>query len=161
MELSTHIFGHNVVKEVYVKRLKTDDSLFTDLESLKTLMNGSVLKYVTESPSIIPLPDNQQVKLKSFKDVTHIYFDCEISGEIKCDVNKTKKSIVNSIAKEFKNISNELEDIEKTNNGYISDISIEGKTLVDVKNKLYDFCTNSVNEGKYEKIFLKEECMLI
>lgn len=161
MELSTHIFGHNVVKEVHVKRLKTDDSLFTDLESLKTLMNGSVLKYVTESPSIIPLPDNQQVKLKSFKDVTHIYFDCEISGEIKCDVNKTKKSIVNSIAKEFKNISNELEDIEKTNNGYISDISIEGKTLVDVKNKLYDFCTNSVNEGKYEKIFLKEECMLI
>lgn len=113
MELSTHIFGHNVVKEVHVKRLKTDDSLFTDLESLKTLMNGSVLKYVTESPSIIPLPDNQQVKLKSFKDVTHIYFDCEISGEIKCDVNKTKKSIVNSIAKEFKNISNELEDIEK------------------------------------------------
>lgn len=56
---------------------------------------------------------------------------------------------------------NYLVDIEKTNNGYISDISIEGKTLVDVKNKLYDFCTNSVNEGKYEKIFLKEECMLI
>ncbi len=91
-----------------------------------------MLKYATESPSIIPLPDNQQVKLKSFKGVTHIYFDCEISGEINCDVNKTKKSIVNSITKEFKNISNELEDIEKTNNGYISDISIEGKTLVNL-----------------------------
>ncbi|WP_304576592.1 hypothetical protein [Romboutsia ilealis] len=166
-----NIFGHNVGDEVHVKRLKSDDSLFIDLESFKSFMYGSVLKYVTECPIIIPLPDNQQVKLKSFKGITHIYFDCEISGEIKCDVNKTKKSIVNSITKEFKNISNELEDIEKmekglsttvksekclfdiekTNNGYISDICIEGETLVDLKSKLYDIYTSNVDVGKYEK----------
>lgn len=131
--------------------------------------NPMNLKYVLDSPRLIPLPENQQIKLKSFEGITHIFFDCELSGKVICDLPRSKKSILDSVSEEVKVLNKEMELIENmengtkttlstnsnlvmldnTSNSYIDNIRIEGETLVNISRKYYSFQTSGVNDGKY------------
>ena len=114
--------------------------------------NKPKIKYPIEEPVFIPLPENQQVKLKTFNNKTQIYFDCFVDGTISCDVVKTRKSLINSSVDMVRLLSKELDDIEynkdclhstiptdkrvttieKTENGYLNNVLIKGKSLVNL-----------------------------
>ena len=114
------------------------------------------IKYPTTQPTFIPLPYDQQIKLRTFANKTNIHFGCEIDPTLKASVAKSIGASVNTHAEQIDNLYDELEKInnleestastiitesdfttvENTNNGYFDDVKLEGKTLV---NKFIDY----------------------
>ena len=102
------------------------------------------------TPTFIPLPHDQQVKLRTFADRTNISFLTEIEGTIKAQVPKSLGATVNTHTTQIDNLNKELDRVKKleestvstvtsskalttiaeTSNGYFEDVKIEGKTLV-------------------------------
>ena len=120
--------------------------------------NGIFIKYPTTNPTFIPLPHDQQKKLRTFADRTHIHFDTEIEPTLKAQVPKSLGATVNTHTTQIDNLNKELDRVKKleestvttvtsskafttvaeTNGGYFEDVKIEGKTLVNLfqfKNK--------------------------
>lgn len=112
--------------------------------------SGLYIKYPTTNPQFIPLPHDQQVKLRTFANKTNISFGCEIEGTIKAQVPKSIDATVDTHTKQINNLNNELNRVKKleestvstvttesdfttveaTSNGYFEDVKLEGKTLV-------------------------------
>ena len=123
--------------------------------------NPTYIKYVTEStPTFIPLPHDQQIKLRTFAERTHITCDTEIQPSIKAQVPKSLGATVNTHTTQIDNLNKELDRVKKleestvstvtsskafttvaeTTGGYFEDVKIEGKTLVNLyenKEKVY------------------------
>ncbi len=117
---------------------------------LKT--NNINLKYLTTQPQFIPLPHDQQIKLRTFANKTNISFGCEIEGTIKAQVPKSLGATVNTHTEQINNLNKELDrvkkleestvstvttesdftTVEQTSNGYFEDVKLEGKTLVNL-----------------------------
>lgn len=117
---------------------------------LKT--NNINLKYLTTQPQFIPLPHDQQVKLRTFANKTNISFLTEIEGTIKAQVPKSLGATVNTHTEQINNLNKELDRVKKleestvstvetesdfttveaTSNGYFEDVKLEGKTLVNL-----------------------------
>lgn len=117
---------------------------------LKT--NNLNLKYLTTQPQFIPLPHDQQVKLRTFTNKTNISFLTEIEGTIKAQVPKSLGATVNTHTEQISNLNKELDRVKKleestvstvetesdfttveaTSNGYFEDVKLEGKTLVNL-----------------------------
>lgn len=134
---------------------------------LKT--NNINLKYLTTQPQFIPLPHDQQIKLRTFANKTNISFGCEIEGTIKAQVPKSLGATVNTHTEQINNLNKELDrvkkleestvstvttesdftTVEQTSNGYFEDVKLEGKTLVNlVQNaKEYTLTRESVGSG--------------
>ena len=111
--------------------------------------NNITVKYIQE-PTFIPLPYDQQIKIRTFANKTNISFGCEIEPTLKASVPKSIGASVSSHSEQIDNLSKELEKInnleetvtsevvsesdfitvENTNSGYFSDIKLEGKTLI-------------------------------
>lgn len=120
---------------------------------LKT--NNINLKYLTTQPQFIPLPHDQQIKLRTFANKTNISFGCEIEGTIKAQVPKSLGATVNTHTEQINNLNKELDRVKKleestvstvttesdfttveaTSNGYFEDVKLEGKTLVNIHPK--------------------------
>ena len=116
-------------------------------------LNPTYIKYVTQ-PQFIPLPHDQQVKLRTFADRTNVSFDTEIEPTLKAQVPKSLGATVNSHTTQIDNLNKELDRVKKleestvstvttnkaftsineTSGGYFEDVKIEGKTLVNLKN---------------------------
>ena len=111
------------------------------------------IKYVTETePVFIPLPHDQQVKLRTFTNKTNISFLTEVEGTIKAQVPKSLGATVNTHTEQINNLNKELDRVKKleestvstvttesdfttveaTSNGYFEDVKLEGKTLVNL-----------------------------
>lgn len=111
------------------------------------------IKCVTETqPQFIPLPHDQQIKLRTFANKTNISFGCEIEGTIKAQVPKSLGATVNTHTEQINNLNKELDRVKKleestvstvitesdfttveaTSNGYFEDVKLEGKTLVNL-----------------------------
>lgn len=109
------------------------------------------IKCVTETqPQFIPLPHDQQIKLRTFANKTNISFLTEIEGTIKAQVPKSIGATVNTHTEQISNLNKELDRVKKleestvstvetesdfttveaTNGGYFEDVKLEGKTLV-------------------------------
>lgn len=109
------------------------------------------IKYVTETePVFMPLPHDQQVKLRTFANKTNISFLTKIEGTIKAQVPKSLGATVNTHTEQINNLNKELDRVKKleesivstvttesdfttveaTSNGYFEDVKLEGKTLV-------------------------------
>ena len=117
---------------------------------LKT--NNLNLKYLTTKPQFIPLPHDQQIKLRTFANKTNISFLTEIEGTIKAQVPKSLGATVNTHTEQISNLNKELDRVKKleestvstvetesdfttveaTSNGYFEDVKLEGKTLVNL-----------------------------
>lgn len=120
---------------------------------IKKLDNLNIItKYPTTTPQFIPLPHDQQVKLRTFANKTNISFGCEIEGSIKAQVPKSIGATVNTHTEQINNLNKELDRVKKleestvstvttesdfttveaTSNGYFEDVKLEGKTLVNL-----------------------------
>lgn len=115
---------------------------------------GMYIKYPTSQPTFIPLPHDQQVKLRTFAGKTNISFLTEIEGMIKAQVPKSLGATVNTHTEQINNLNKELDrvkkleestvstvttesdftTVEQTTNGYFEDVKLEGKTLVNCLN---------------------------
>lgn len=124
--------------------------------------NPTILKYQLSEPTFIPLPHDQQIKLRTFANKTNISFLTEIEGTIKAQVPKSLGATVNTHTEQINNLNNELNRVKKleestvstvttesdfttveaTSNGYFEDVKLEGKTLV---NLCPDLTTNHVS----------------
>ena len=108
--------------------------------------------YQTAQPQFIPLPNSQQIKLRTFADRTNIHFETEIEPTIKAQVPKSLGATVNTHTTQIDNLNKELDRVKKleestvstvtsdrafttvaeTTGGYFEDVKIEGKTLVNL-----------------------------
>lgn len=145
---------NNVIKlgnAIFVT-LRKDD--ITNLDDFKVwLQNNNVLvMFITPQPQFIPLPHDQQVKLRTFAGKTNISFLTEIEGTIKAQVPKSLGATVNTHTEQISNLNKELDKIKKleestvstvttesnfttveaTNGGYFEDVKLEGRTLTTV-----------------------------
>lgn len=113
---------------------------------------GAYVKYVVAQPQFIPLPHDQQIKLRTFANKTNISFLTEIEGTIKAQVPKSLGATVNTHTEQINNLNKELDRVKKleestvstvttesdfttveaTSNGYFEDVKLEGKTLVNL-----------------------------
>lgn len=109
---------------------------------------------LSENPQFIPLPHDQQIKLRTFANKTNISFLTEIEGTIKAQVPKSLGATVNTHTEQINNLNKELDRVKKleestvstvttesdfttveaTSNGYFEDVKLEGKTLVNLFN---------------------------
>ena len=128
----------------------TKDGL-SSLEEYKSIMPIYV-KYQLAQSTFIPLPHDQQVKLRTFAGQTNIHFETEIEGTIKAQVPKSLGATVNTHTEQINNLNKELDrvkkleestvstvttesgftTVEETANGYFEDVKLEGKTLVNI-----------------------------
>lgn len=137
-------------------RIRLDDSYTTKEQYIEWLKSNNILvKYITTQPQFIPLPHDQQVKLRTFANKTNISFGCEIEGTIKAQVPKSLGATVNTHTEQINNLNKELDRVKKleestvstvttesdfttveaTSNGYFEDVKLEGKTLVNIHPK--------------------------
>lgn len=127
--------------------------------------NPIVFLNTTTQPQFIPLPHDQQVKLRTFANKTNISFLTEIEGTIKAQVPKSIGATVNTHTEQINNLNKELDRVKKleestvstvttesdfatveaTSNGYFEDVKIEGKTLVNLNKKEINAMVNSVH----------------
>lgn len=114
--------------------------------------NKFYFKYITTQSQFIPLPHDQQVKLRTFAGQTNIFFNTEIAGQIKAQVPKSLGATVNTHTEQIKDLHNSLDRVKKleettvstietessftsvdaTNNGYFEGVKLEGKTLSNI-----------------------------
>ena len=140
---------NNYSQNIYISKDFENTTLFTAwLDE-----NPVNIKYVTETePQFIPLPHDQQVKLRTFANKTNISFLTKIEGTIKAQVPKSLGATVNTHATQISNLNKELDRVKKleestvstvetesdftvveaTSNGYFEDVKLEGKTLVNL-----------------------------
>ena len=133
-------------------RIRQDRLTSSDVVGFKQwlLENPTLIKYVTKEAQFIPLPHDQQIKLRTFANKTNISFGCEIEGTIKAQVPKSLGATVNTHTEQINNLNKELDRVKKleestvstvttesdfttveaTSNGYFEDVKLEGKTLV-------------------------------
>lgn len=138
--------------------------------------NNVTIKYKTINPQFVPLPHDQQVKLRTFANKTNISFLTEIEGTIKAQVPKSIGSTVNTHTEQIKNLNKELDRVKKleestvstvttesdfttveaTNNGYFEDVKLEGKTLVNIHPKTTPALTVSDRDNPKYNVTKKE-----
>ena len=137
-------------------RIFNDKLPTQDVQGFKQWLseNNVTIKYKTVNPSFIPLPHDQQIKLRTFANKTNISFLTEIEGTIKAQVPKSLGATVNTHTEQIRSLNNELNRVKKleestvstvetesdfttveaTSNGYFEDVKLEGKTLVNLNN---------------------------
>lgn len=138
-------YGDNGFLYFRVPNTKTIKEFKQDLSSNPIIVLGCA-----NEPQFIPLPHDQQVKLRTFAGKTNISFGCEIEGTIKAQVPKSLGATVNTHTEQINNLNKELDRVKKleestvstvttesdfttveaTSNGYFEDVKLEGKTLV-------------------------------
>lgn len=146
----------------------------SNTKNINEFKNELFIKCVITQPTFIPLPHDQQIKLRTFANKTNISFLTEIEGTIKAQVPKSLGATVNTHTEQINNLNKELDRVKKleestvstvttesdfttveaTNNGYFEDVKLEGKTLVNLAKKL-----NSYSHAYVEVI--NENCLKI
>lgn len=129
--------------------------------------NPTIVKFALNTPQFIPLPHNQQIKLRTFAGKTNISFLTEIEGTIKAQVPKSLGATVNTHTEQINNLNKELDRVKKleestvstvttesdfttveaTSNGYFEDVKLEGKTLTTVLT-----CSTNKNYAKWTPV---------
>ena len=149
-KFSTTEEGCFVTKNQFRVRVLTNT--YPNAESIKNevINNKWYIIYKSAQPQFIPLPHDQQVKLRAFANKTNISFLTETEGTIKAQVPKSLGATVNTHTTQISNLNKELDRVKKleestvstvetesdfttveaTSNGYFEDVKLEGKTLV-------------------------------
>ena len=154
-----------LIIRILKSKLTTDD-----LAGFKSYLqaNPLIVKLLLAQHQFIPLPHDQQIKLRTFANKTNISFRCEIEGTIKAQVPKSIGATVNTHTEQIGNLSKELDRVKKleestvstvatesdfttveaTSNGYFEDVKLEGKTLVNLIDYSQKLEQGSI-EGQY------------
>ena len=136
----------------YVQFRISHTSIGEDTFAEYTKKNNILIKAQLSQPQFIPLPHDQQVKLRTFANKTNISFGCEIEPTLKASVPKSLSSTVSTHTEQIDNLGKELDKVKKleestvstvttesdfttvenTSNGYFDDVKLEGRTLVNL-----------------------------
>ena len=145
------VFNDNVTHSLQISINKTRLKEKT-AQGFIDAIEGLIIYHKAKTPQFIPLPHDQQVKLRTFANKTNISFGCEIEGTIKAQVPKSLGATVNTHTEQINNLNKELDRVKKleentvstvetesdfttveaTSNGYFEDVKLEGKTLVNL-----------------------------
>ena len=147
------LYDHGTNREFRIAFKKSDFPNF-DIKSnvVDYLSDETRFIKIIQQPTFIPLPHDQQVKLRTFANKTNISFLTEIEGTIKAQVPKSLGATVNTHTEQIRSLNNELNRVKKleestvstvttesdfttveaTSNGYFDDVKLEGKTLVNL-----------------------------
>ena len=161
--VSVHSVDGNL--DIVISKTKASDTT-----TLNTWLqqNNLLIKAQATTPQFIPLPHDQQVKLRTFANKTNISFGCEIEGTIKAQVPKSLGATVNTHTEQISNLNKELDRVKKleestvstvetesdfttveaTSNGYFEDVKLEGKTLVNCLNVEPNVYTTSLHKSE-------------
>ena len=71
------------------------------------------VKFQLAQPQFIPLPYDQQIKLRTFANKTNIHFECEIEPTLKASVPKSLGASVSSNTEQIDILHRELDKIKK------------------------------------------------
>ena len=147
-EYSSNIWIYNgITYVIHHPTISTRDEIKLWLQT-----NPTIVKFASNTPQFIPLPHDQQIKLRTFANKTNISFLTEIEGTIKAQVPKSLGATVNTHTEQISNLNKELDRVKKleentvstvttesdfttveaTSNGYFEDVKLEGKTLVNL-----------------------------
>ena len=144
--------GYKIGIQQYSDKLAIVCNIVSHTEFKESLKDGLLVKAVVTQPQFIPLPYNQQIKLRTFANKTNISFGCEIEPTLKAQVPKSIGASVNTHSEQIDNLYDEIDKIKKleestvstvttesdfttveqTSNGYFEDVKLEGKTLVNL-----------------------------
>lgn len=146
-----------VTEGIFIDHKGTSPNIIigTNDTNINSLPSDLITKYQLTTPQFIPLPHDQQIKLRTFANKTNISFGCEIEGTIKAQVPKSLGATVNTHTEQIRSLNNELNRVKKleestvstvttesdfttveaTSNGYFEDVKLEGKTLVNIHPK--------------------------
>lgn len=135
-----------------VDRIICKDGVWGVDKKVDAEVKNNVLVNTRTKSEFIPLPHDQQVKLRTFAGQTNIAFLTEIAGQIKAQVPKSLGATVNTHTEQIADLHNSLDRVKKleettvstietesnfttvdaTSNGYFEDVKLEGKTLTTV-----------------------------
>ena len=157
--------------------IATDEA--SNVDEFKALLTNEPLRvlYVAKTPEYIELSESQEIILNSFNDKTSIFFLSVIQGSIKCEVPITTGASVESQVDSINTLLDEIEQLEKlaentnttvesnkgmisipkTNNGYVSDVFIEGRTLVNLHDNSQTFLVSVSGLNNSENYVIKNE----
>ena len=167
-KFSTTEEGCFVTKNQFRVRVLTNT--YPNTESIKNevINNKWYIIYKSAQPQFIPLPHDQQIKLRTFANKTNISFLTEIEGTIKAQVPKSLGATVNTHTEQINNLNKELDRVKKleestvstvttesdfttveaTSNGYFEDVKLEGKTLVNLSTLKDKTLLNASNDER-------------
>ena len=157
-------YNNNLVVRVNISSTKL---ISQDISGITKYLDDAILKTIYNTPQFIPLPHDQQIKLRTFANKTNISFLTEIEGTIKAQVPKSLGATVNTHTEQIRSLNNELNrvkkleestvstvtterdftTIEQTSNGYFEDVKLEGKTLVNIHPKVTPYFSVSDSEN--------------
>lgn len=146
-------YNNNLVVRINISSTKL---ISQDINGITKYLDDAILKTSYNTPTFIPLPHSQQIRLRTFANKTNISFGCEIEGTIKAQVPKSIGATVNTHTEQINNLNKELDRVKKleestvstvttesdfttvkaTSNGYFEDVKLEGKTLVNLYNPI-------------------------
>lgn len=140
--------------------LAINKSKANNISELKTYLknNNLLVKYLAKIPQKIVLPQNEQIKLNSFANKTHIYtISGDVDATVKATVSKSLASTVQANTNEINILNDKIADIQglkesqdfayelpngqnylvckDTQNGTVKDLKIYGKSVVNVAPK--------------------------
>lgn len=94
-------------------RIPTSELKTPDIFGVRDWMDEKqpTIKYIRETPQFIPLPHNQQVKLRTFAGQTNIAFLTEIAGQVKAQVPKSLGAVVNTHTEQIEILHNALKSV--------------------------------------------------
>ena len=146
-------------------RIICKDGVWGVEKNVGAQVKNNVLVNTRTNSEFMPLPHDQQVKLRTFAGQTNISFLTEIAGQIKAQVPKSLGATVNTHTEQISNLNKELDRVKRleettvstvetessfttvdaTSNGYFEDVKLEGKTLVNLAIKTMDRYTITSN----------------
>ena len=165
-------YNNNLVIRINISPTKL---ISQDVNGITKYLDDAILKTIYNTPQFIPLPHDQQIKLRTFANKTNISFLTEVEGTIKAQVPKSLGATVNTHTEQISNLNKELDRVKKleestvstvttesdfttveaTTRGYFEDVKLEGKTLVN-KNILPNKTSTSGYVILYDNLSLDE-----
>lgn len=91
--------------------IRTPKNIYVDTVNKYIEENGNSIIYTSNKPTFIPLPHDQQVKLRTFAGQTNIAFLTEIAGQIKAQVPKSLGATVNTHTEQIEILHNALKSV--------------------------------------------------
>lgn len=159
--IDTEVFNVDSVWNEISIRINKSKLSTQDVTGFKKWLsdNTVLIMYSDNTSTFIPLPHDQQVKLRTFANKTNISFLTEVEGTIKAQVPKSLGATVNTHTEQISNLNKELDRVKKleestvstvetesdfttvteTSNGYFEDVKLEGRTLVNLPYTKVDY----------------------
>ena len=121
----------------------------TTINIAKQQLQGMLIKCAALTPQFIPLPHDQQIKLRTFAGQTNIHFETEIEGTIKAQVPKSIGATVNTHTEQIDSLNKKVFKIEEIDQVQQDMMILEGDMrILDIELALMEYMPIKLNLGE-------------